>query len=430
MDTLYEKLRTFNAPRPAQLVELKYGAMAENAFRFFRGTCHLFYQRLSRVSGIPASPISWLCGDLHMENFGSYRADNGLVYFDLNDFDEAVLAPALWEVIRMVASIFVAFESLGIAAEQAQNMAGLFLTTYGSVLCTGKAVCIEPRTAKGMVRDFLLHSEKRRYEGLLDKRTESRGKKLMLSLEHERHFKLDRELKERLLLHIGQWIDASSEGPYNYKAKDVVFRLAGTGSVGARRYLFLLKSKKDKDHFILLDMKQCFASSLSPYIDIVQPDWHNEADRVLAVQKRLQCVPASLLSLTEFDGESYLISELQPMEDTFDYKLVKKDYRNLVQVIGDLASLTASAQLRSGGMDGSATIDELKRFGSVLGELKERVIGVARQMAEHNDRDYKAYIAGVEAELLAGLKNNRTEIGVKIDSRTKIKEKKHEKQKA
>ncbi|RYY52221.1 MAG: DUF2252 domain-containing protein, partial [Chitinophagaceae bacterium] len=120
MDTLYEKLRTFNAPRPAQLVELKYGAMAENAFRFFRGTCHLFYQRLSRVSGIPASPIAWLCGDLHMENFGSYRADNGLVYFDLNDFDEAVLAPALWEVIRMVASIFVAFESLGIGAEQAQ----------------------------------------------------------------------------------------------------------------------------------------------------------------------------------------------------------------------------------------------------------------------------------------------------------------------
>ena len=29
------------------------------------------------------TPISWLCGDLHLENFGSFNRDNRLVYFDM-----------------------------------------------------------------------------------------------------------------------------------------------------------------------------------------------------------------------------------------------------------------------------------------------------------------------------------------------------------
>ena len=34
----------------------------------------------------------------------------------------------------------------------------------------------------------------------------------------------------------------NSDSPYHYKVKDVVFRLAGTGSVGVERYLFLLRN--------------------------------------------------------------------------------------------------------------------------------------------------------------------------------------------
>ena len=45
------------------------------------------------VEALPHSPVCWICGDLHIENFGSYKGDNRLVYFDLNDFDESILAP-------------------------------------------------------------------------------------------------------------------------------------------------------------------------------------------------------------------------------------------------------------------------------------------------------------------------------------------------
>ena len=65
----------------------KFKAIQASPFRFYRGTCHLFYDRLASL-GMPKDHTeTWICGDLHLENFGSYKGDNRLVYFDLNDFD-------------------------------------------------------------------------------------------------------------------------------------------------------------------------------------------------------------------------------------------------------------------------------------------------------------------------------------------------------
>jgi uncharacterized protein (DUF2252 family) len=64
MSKIKAQLQVFNAGRLPEMVKLKYEAMAENAFRFFRGTCHLFYAQLSKLK-IPKSPVVWICGDLH-----------------------------------------------------------------------------------------------------------------------------------------------------------------------------------------------------------------------------------------------------------------------------------------------------------------------------------------------------------------------------
>jgi uncharacterized protein (DUF2252 family) len=392
MANLYQKIIDFNHNRLPKMVKLKYKLMTENAFRFFRGTCHLFYERLAAYKNLPKSPLVWMCGDLHLENFGSFKGDNKLVYFDLNDFDESILAPALWEVLRLITSILIAFETLEIGQDQGVNMAILFLNSYAQTLCKGKAVSIEPRTAKGIVRKFLKHADKRSFVDLLEKRTQIKGKKVKLSLQHERHFKIEKALKKELITHINEWIAMSSDSPYNYKVKDAVFRLAGTGSLGVKRYLFLLKSTNTKDNYLFVDMKQSFPSSLTPFVKIAQPNWENESDRIISVQQRLQNVSSSLLSRTEFKGDCYVLQELQPVEDTFDFNMVKDNYRNLIKVIDDMAVLTASAQLRSGGMDGSAIIDELKAFGSDLSNWKDEALDFAVLIAADFKADYEAFL--------------------------------------
>jgi uncharacterized protein (DUF2252 family) len=169
MENVTKRIIAFNESRMPKMRPLKYRLMLENAFRFFRGTCHLFYEDLA-AADLPAGPLGWVCGDLHLENFGSYRSDNDQVYFDLNDFDEAILAPVTWGLVRLATSIFVGFESLGIESRKAKKMAKLFIKSYASTLTTGKADYIESAMARGIICDFLAGVAKRKQRIILAKK--------------------------------------------------------------------------------------------------------------------------------------------------------------------------------------------------------------------------------------------------------------------
>jgi uncharacterized protein (DUF2252 family) len=105
MKNIFTRIEEFNKSGIPDMVKLKYRFMGENMFRFYRGTCHIFYEDLRAKGNILPSPQTWISGDLHLENFGSFKGDNRLVYFDINDFDEAILAPASWELVRIVTSV-------------------------------------------------------------------------------------------------------------------------------------------------------------------------------------------------------------------------------------------------------------------------------------------------------------------------------------
>jgi len=267
---------------------------------------------------------------------------------------------------------------------------------YSATLAKGKAISIEPRTAKGIVCDFLTAADDSTEKDIIKKRTVSKKNKIMLSLEDERHFKVDKKLRHELKAHINEWITTSSDGPYNYKVKGIIFRLAGTGSIGVKRYLFLLKSTNTKNKYLFVDMKQARPSSVLPYTNVQQLQWPTEADRVITIQKRMQNVSSSLLSTTVFREDSYVIQELQPVKDTIKFKLLKDEYRDIYQVIDDMAALTASAQLRSGGIHGSAIIDELEAWGNDQ-QWQDTIIEYSRKYAEKVKRYYKQFVTDYKA---------------------------------
>ena len=47
----------------------------------------------------------WIHGDLHAENFGTYMNSEGVLVFDVNDFDEAYLGHFTWDLRRFLASL-------------------------------------------------------------------------------------------------------------------------------------------------------------------------------------------------------------------------------------------------------------------------------------------------------------------------------------
>ena len=388
MQTISERITKFNADRLPEYTKLKYAVMSENAFRFFRGTCHLFYEDLGKQNPLSQYPLTWICGDLHLENFGSYKGDNRLVYFDLNDFDEALLAPATWELARIITSIFVGFEALGIRLSEAVHMSKLFLSTYSTVLANGKPKYIEPQTAKGIVKLFLEKVENRKLKILLKQRTIKTGDRINFLLDNKRVFKLNTPLKKELISFIRIWLRKNHKN--RFTVLDAGFRIAGTGSIGIKRYVFLLRNINNPKKFLLVDMKQAKQSSVQPFVDVQQPAWENDAERVVAIQRRMQNISPALLNSAIFKDECYVIKEMQPTADKIDFLLIKDKYKYITRVIEDMALLTASAQLRSSGRQGSAIADDLIAFGKDV-KWQESLINYASSYAKQVKKDFSNY---------------------------------------
>lgn len=396
--TIPERIKQFNASRLHDYTALKYELMAENPFRFFRGTCHLFYEDLHHGEPLPASPTAWVCGDLHLENFGTYKGDNRLVYFDLNDFDEAMLAPVAWEVGRMVTSIFTGCDSLGIKDKDAFPLAQLFLRKYAETLDKGKARYLEIETADGIVRYFMEKISARRQKELIRQRTEERKEgKLRLRIDKVRFYPIEKNLRKELMAHIARWLEGHPMVKGPIRVLDACFRVAGTGSLGCRRYVFLVRHTADPKRHALVDMKEALPSSLQPWLVIPQPHWISEAERVVAVQKRMQNVCPALLGTTIFESHPFVVKEMQPTADKIDFLLVRDRYKDIACVVEDMALMTASAQLRSAGRQGAAAPDDLIVFGQDTHwqqPLLDYTMAYAAQVQKDYQEYFKAYKSG------------------------------------
>jgi uncharacterized protein (DUF2252 family) len=122
MKPIEERIKVFHHSRQQPTLQLKYKLMADNVFSFYRATCHLFYEDLCNSPALNSGPLAWICGDLHIENFGSYRSANGLIYFDINDFEEAVIAPVGYELTRFLCSIAMAADTWKFLMKEAESL--------------------------------------------------------------------------------------------------------------------------------------------------------------------------------------------------------------------------------------------------------------------------------------------------------------------
>jgi uncharacterized protein (DUF2252 family) len=395
--TIPERIKQFNDSRLPVYTAMKYQLMAENTFRFFRGTCHLFYEDLGTRHTLPASPTGWICGDLHLENFGTYKGDNRLVYFDLNDFDEGVLAPLAWEVVRMVTSIFIGCASVGIPVKEVEQVADLFLRVYTATLARGKARYLEAETANGIVKVFLDKICMRKQKELIRQRTEAyKNDKLQLRIDRVRFFPIDKALRKELMGHVAQWMQHYALLKGRFTVVDACFRVAGTGSLGCRRYVFLVRNKQEPKRHLLIDMKEALPSSLQSFLVNPQPQWVSEADRVVAIQERMQNINPALLSTTLFQDRPYVMKEMQPTADKIDFLAVRDRYKDIACVVEDMAFLTASAQLRSAGRQNAATPDEVIAFGQD-NKWQKPLLDYARNYAGQVNKDYNEYFTAYKA---------------------------------
>jgi hypothetical protein len=83
----------------------KHKKMSESAFCFLRATYWRWAETILEVCPeLATAPSVLAVGDIHLENFGTWRDQEGRVVWGVNDHDEAAAMPYLLDVVRLAAS--------------------------------------------------------------------------------------------------------------------------------------------------------------------------------------------------------------------------------------------------------------------------------------------------------------------------------------
>lgn len=389
--TVSARIERFNAGRDPELLAVKYKKMRKSPFSFFRGTAHLFWEDLLAASSALAdAPLVWACGDLHLENFGSFEGDDAVAHFDLNDFDEGALAGATWELSRFVAGVFVAAPSLKMTPAHTDALVERFLDAYQSALHAGKPGSVERDSSDGMVKALLHQVGSRKRALLIDSYTVSKKGKLQLDIEsHHMLPATDRQRGDAT-----RWLGAfakSRPDPGFFEIVDVARRVAGLGSLGLERLAILVRGSRNGTPAIL-DAKQAPPSSLSMFSKQRQPNWSCEPERVVSIQRRMQATTPALTDPVKVARGGYVLRELQPSADRLSLKDAKAHPHLLGAVIETMGKLVAWAQLRSSGRDGSATLNDLIAFAG-SSSWRRPLVDYAQAYSVKAERDYTEFCA-------------------------------------
>ena len=397
MADVIQTLIDFNAGRDAERLAMKYAKMRTSPYVFLRGTCHLFYDRL-RVDLLPAdAPNAWICGDLHLENFGSYKGDNQQVCFDINDFDESTLAPVSWDIVRLLASVFAAAAVLRITEKQAILLCDEFTSAYASALASGKAAWVDRDNADGLVKSLLDSLRNRSRVEHLDKYTKLDKKRRVIRCDGERSLKASSKETARAV-ELVETYAASQKDKKFFDVIDVAHRIAGAGSLGVERYMVLVKGKGSPDENYLLDVKQSLPSSLVKHVSINQPEWSSQADRVVTLQNRMQATSTEFLNaVTTAKGKrSYVVRALQPSADRVALDDTDVTFAQISGVVNQMGRIVAWAHLRGSGHQGSDTADALMAFGASGKLWQAQLLAAAQHCAAQTVDDWNEYVAAYD----------------------------------
>jgi len=133
-----DQLKARNARVVRKDWQLKHRNMAEaGKFVFFRG---VFYARIKRFYEVcpeqTKAPIVNAIGDIHVENFGTWRDAEGRLCYGINDFDEAFPLPFTVDLAQLACSAKLAIEEEGLRLST-RDACDAILTGYTKAISSG-----------------------------------------------------------------------------------------------------------------------------------------------------------------------------------------------------------------------------------------------------------------------------------------------------
>lgn len=331
-----------NDGRLADLVPLRFARMLTDPFSFYRGAAAVMAADLAAG---PSSGVEVLCcGDAHLSNFGIYASPQRTLVFDVNDFDEAALAPAEWDVKRLVTSAIVGGRHAGYPEKTIRAIATSVMRRYRDGLRAMLEMSVLDR--------YYLRFEPQRYvkqvsgdmSGVITKTARAavaRTSERVFARIMERGPDGRLQLRENppILRHVAVNDEAALTQAFreyltsvpadvavalsHFQLTDIAQRVVGVGSVGARCYLLILTGPNGEP--LILQVKQANRSVLDEYGMRRQPQAVTGVEaalghgaRVVAGQRTLQAMSDVFLGTLRIGGWDFYVRQFQDMKGSLE----------------------------------------------------------------------------------------------------------------
>jgi hypothetical protein len=114
----YEAWRAARIPVVAADLETKHTKLAQSPFVLLRGTYYRFLKAYPKLlPALAEAPAAVVVGDLHIENFGTWRDRDSRLAWGINDFDEIDVLPYTIDLVRLATSAVLAIRASHLAIE-------------------------------------------------------------------------------------------------------------------------------------------------------------------------------------------------------------------------------------------------------------------------------------------------------------------------
>lgn len=329
------------APTDSANLATKMSTMSMNAFNFYRGTDHIFYQDMLTLPSsnyeTSQTGYTWLGGDTHIGNFGGLKDSNGNAIFSVNDFDEAYLGQYVWDLRRLATSIVLAGRANGVSDSNIttaiHTMVGAYVDQMGAFKGSSAELSFQltKSNTTGVVDDTITAVGNDSRSSLLSKYTQLSGSTRTFQNIANSLISVNSATYNNISGAMSSYISSIAVGKRYalsyYTVKDIHQKMgSGVGSLGKLRYYALIEgpSSATSDD-VILELKQASMSavSIADYGRLPSSVYNNnEANRVVLSAKAQQLNTDVLIGYAPINGLNFYVHEKSPYAEDFDYTLL------------------------------------------------------------------------------------------------------------
>ncbi|WP_028401019.1 DUF2252 domain-containing protein [Ectobacillus panaciterrae] len=338
----------------------KYRTMMENPFRFYRGSAYLFYYDITKIPfsfHTPEDKPTWIQGDLHFENFGTFQNEQGEIVYDVNDFDEGYMGSYLYDILRMTISIALFCEAQGLSEGEQEERIKTYLSAYYKQLLRFERRKEDPVTlfftkdnTEGPIRKVLKKLMKRQSNKLLADITfvnEDNRRCFIWSDEIQPVSSEERAVLEQAWEEYIETLDTEDRrGHMFYRIKDIARKHgSGTASIGLERYYVLVEGERDHLQLddLVLEVKEVrtpIPGYFLPYNEQFWQKYQHQGERVITTQKAMHHHEDPYLGFITMNGRHFYVRERSPFKKRVKAKHMTsaKEIDSTVEIMGRITA--------------------------------------------------------------------------------------------